>query len=279
MVPLGANPKLVGSTVPRVNMSTLLKISGIQMCVTQQVLENEKRISAAIERTAAEGAHFLLTPEGSLSGYHSEFDRAEVAAAVERLRKVAGELGVGLALGTCYKEVEDGAERCYNQVRVYAPEGDYLGYHAKILRCSWLSRPGTGEMRDYVEGSLRVFAWRDITFGVLICNDLWATPSYTTMPNPYLPWQLHRMGARLLLHAVNSGRDQRFRPFHESSTELWARALEIPIVQANAADPDGGPVNAPSGAVGPDGVRHLRVPEVGEQYFTCEVEVPVEENP
>jgi len=259
-------------------MSSLLKISGIQMCATQEVPKNEKRIVGAIERAAADGSDFLLTPEGSLSGYHSAFDGAEVAEAVARVSSVARKARVGLALGTCYKETEGGAERCYNQVRVYSPEGDYLGYHAKILRCSWLSRPGTGEMREYVEGALRVFAWGEVKFGVLICNDLWAPPSYTTMPNPYLPWQLHRMGARLLLHAVNSGRDQRFRSFHESSTELWASALEIPIVQANAAGPHGEPVNAPSGAVGPDGVRYVRVPEVGEQYFTCGVEVPAEQN-
>jgi predicted amidohydrolase len=254
-------------------MSSVLRISGLQMLVAHDIAENERRITAGIERAAADRAHFLLTPEGSLSGYHPDFDRDEVAAAVARVAAVAKDAGVGLALGTCYKETDDGSEYCYNQARVYSPEGNYLGFHAKILRCSSLSHPGTGEMKDYVEGRLRTFEWRGIQFGVLICNDLWATPRWTTIPNPYLPWKLWQMGAQMVLHAIHSGRDQAHRPFHESSSELWARALSLPIVQVNAAPADGGPVNAASGAIGPDGERLLVVPDVGEQYFVCDLPI------
>jgi predicted amidohydrolase len=45
--------------------------------------------------------------------------------------------------------------------------------------------PGTGEMVEYGEGTLWTFDWNGYRFGILICNDLWATPGYT-MPNPYL---------------------------------------------------------------------------------------------
>lgn len=253
-------------------MAMTLKVAGLQMFVRSDVGENESRIMAGVERAAGDGVDILLTPEGSLSGYRSDFDREEVAAAVERVRAGAADAGVGLALGTCYQEAEGDGEHCYNQVRVYTPEGEYLGYHAKILRCSWLSHPGTGEMRDFVEGRLRTFDWRGIRLGVLICNDLWATPGFTTMPNPYLPWKLKQMGAQVLLHAVNSGGDLRHRPFHQSSTELWARALEMPIVHVNAAA-EHRPVNAPSGVTGPDGTSVVAAPERGEQYFACEVEV------
>ncbi len=99
-------------------------LGGLQMPVTQAVPENEKRILSGIEQASGDGADFLLTPEGSLSGYHSGFDRKEVAEAAARLAEAARDAGVGLALGTCYKEIEDGKERCYNQVRVYSPEGD-----------------------------------------------------------------------------------------------------------------------------------------------------------
>ena len=43
---------------------------------------------------------------------------------------------VGLMLGTCYKESRNGKEFCFNQVRVYTPEGDFKGAYSKILRCS-----------------------------------------------------------------------------------------------------------------------------------------------
>ena len=254
-------------------MAMTLRIAGLQMLVSTQVAENEERIAAGIARAAADGADLLLTPEGSLSGYYAGFDRAEVAAAAERVAAAAKATGVGLALGTCYKEIEGGEEHCYNQVRVYTREGDYLGHYAKILRCSSLAYPGTGEMKDYVEGKLRTFDWHGVRLGILICNDLWATPRWTTMPNPYLPWKLWQMGARALLHAIHSGRDQKHSAFHESSSELWARALKLPIVQVNASPADGGPVNAASGLIGPDGERSVRVPDVGEQYFVCDVPI------
>jgi predicted amidohydrolase len=247
------------------------RIAGLQMLVSTDVRENEARIAADLQRAAEDRADFLLTPEGSLSGYHTGFDREEVRAAVTRLAGQAKGLRVGLALGTCYKEVEEDVEHCWNQVRVYAPEGDYLGSHAKILRCSSLQHPGTGEMHDYVEGVLRTFAWHDYGFGVLICNDLWATPGYTTIPNPYLPWKLRQMGAQFMLHAIASGGDQKHRPFHESSAELWARALRLPIVQVNAARPGNEPVNASSGLVDAEGNRCLQAGERGEQYFVCDV--------
>ncbi len=253
-------------------MGSALKIAGLQMLVGRDVEENERRILRGVERASSDGAELLLTPEGSLSGYRANFDRQEVAAAVERVRAAAADMRVGLALGTCYKEVEGDAEHCYNQVRVYTQEGDCLGFYAKILRCSPLDHPGTGEMRDFVEGTLRTFDSRSLRLGVLICNDLWATPGFTTMPNPYLPWKLKQMGAQLLLHAVNSGADPRLRAFHESSTELWARSAQVPIVQVNAPA-EGRPVNARSGVTGSDGTRLVTVPERGEQYFACEVPV------
>ena len=77
-------------------------------------------------------------------------------------------------------------------------------------------------MIDYVEGELKTFEWNGKTFGILICNDLWATPGYTTMPNPYLPWKLKQMGAKFIVHCINSVSSQKYKSFHESSAELWA---------------------------------------------------------
>ena len=247
-----------------------VRVSGVQMTVSRDVAANEKRIVRAIDQAAADKADFLLTPEGSLSGYWTGFDRTEVAVAVERLAGHARAAGVGLALGTCYKELEGDKEYCYNQVRIYTPDGELLGWHAKILRCSPLDHPGTGEMTDYVEGTLRTFEHGGVKFGALICNDLWATPGWTTMPNPYLPWQLRRMGAELILHAINSGRDLRNRPFHESSVALWCYKLGIHIVEVNASHGED-PVNARSGVVGPDGEWVVMAAEAGEAQFTCDI--------
>ena len=252
-------------------MTDTINISGLQMLVTHDVAQNEGRILGAIELAANDGSDFLLTPEGSLSGYHADFDRIEVADSVERVVAAARNARVGLALGTCYKEIEDGDEYCYNQVRLYSPEGTYLGFHAKILRCSSLGHPGTGEMTDYVEGTLRIFDWRGCRFGALICNDMWATPGCTVMPNPYLAWRLKQMGAQVILHAIHSGHDQHFRPYHEANVALWASTLAVHIVEVNAINETDQPTNAAGGVVGPDGNRIVAAPDIGEQYFACAI--------
>lgn len=193
--------------------------------------------------------------------------------ALDRVVAAARKGKVGLALGTCFKERQGQNEHCYNQIRFYSPEGEYLGAHSKILRCSPLDYPGTGEMNRYVEGRLRTFTWRGIRFGALICNDFWATPGFTTKANPYLPWKLKQMGAQVIFHAINSGSNQQYRQFHESSVELWAKALKISVIEVNAAAPEGKQVNATSGVVGPDGQRLVRADDEGERFFVYSITV------
>jgi predicted amidohydrolase len=168
--------------------------------------------------------------------------------------------------------MEHGKSVCHNQARIYDPEGNYLGFYSKILNCSSLLNPGCGEMSDFAQGVPRVFEWKGVRFGTLICNDMWATPGCTTIPNPYLAWQLRRMGAGLIVHLVNSGNGHEYRAFHESTVERWSNALNIPIFAVNASG-DGTPVNARSGLVHPNGIRPVIAPESGDQYFTCKIEV------
>jgi predicted amidohydrolase len=248
-----------------------LLLAGLQMNVTKDIKKNRENIMAGIDQAAQAGASFLITPEGSLSGYTSDFDQNELTGALQEVVAEAANKKVGLMLGTCCRELKKGKQFCFNQVRVYAPEGHFLGAHSKILRCSSLDLPGTGEMVAYVEGELRTFDWRGHRFGILICNDLWATPGYTTMPNPYLPWKLKQMGAQFIVHCINSGTIQRYRPFHESSAELWALSLELPIVEVNAAR-EKEVINAQSGLIDATGKRSLRVPDSGLQFFTVKID-------
>ena len=247
-----------------------IELAGLQMTVNTDIKSNALQIIEGIRQTARKGASFLVTPEGSLSGYTSNFNQEELAVALEEIRTEAAKMKVGLMLGTCYKEPGKGKEFCYNQVRVYTPEGSFLGAYSKILRCSSLDLPGSGEMTDYLEGNLKIFDWNGLRFGILICNDLWATPGYTTMPNPYLPWKLKQMGAQFIVHCINSGTAQKYRPFHESSAELWALSLHIPIVEVNAAQGNE-TINARSGLIDANGDRALRVPDAGLQFFSVKI--------
>lgn len=249
---------------------TEITISGLQMDVTENVKNNRDQIMKGIERAATAGSSFLATPEGSLSGYTNNFNQSEVSMALKEILSVAVKMKVGLLLGTCYKEQVKGVEYCYNQVRVYSPEGSFMGAYSKILRCSNMDLPGTGEMVDYVEGELKTFDWNGLRFGILICNDLWATPGYTTTPNPYLAWKLKQMGVQFIVHCINSGTVQKYRPFHESSAELWALSMKIPILEVNAAHGEE-KINAQSGLIDSDGERTLRVPDSGVELFTARI--------
>jgi predicted amidohydrolase len=250
-----------------------ITLSGLQMNVTNNVSENKEQIMAGIKRASIEGSSFLVTPEGSLSGYMNSFDQKEVTSALKEIVTAAKQYKIGLLLGTCYKELIDGKEVCYNEVRVYTPDGSFLGEYSKILCCSNMDKPGTGEMAQYAEGKLKTFDWNGLRFGILICNDLWATPGYTTTPNPYLVWKLKQMGAQFIVHCINSGTVQKYRPFHESSAELWAQSMSLPIFEVNAAQGND-KINAQSGLIDYDGSRILRVPDSGVQFFTSRISIP-----
>ena len=243
-----------------------LVIAGLQMNVSRSIAENERTIIQHIQSLKDKQVDFLITPEGSLSGYHSEFNGQELKVALAKVVSAAKSVNVGLILGTCYKDTIDGREYCYNQARVYLPDGTFSGAYSKILTCSPLDNPGTGEMMEYVPGTVKTFSVKGIDIGILICNDLWATPGYTITPNPYLPWKMKEAGAEAIFHIINSGTDMGYKTFHESSVELWAKTLEIPIVEVNAAHGND-EINAGSGIVSKDGERTKSVINKGEQLF------------
>jgi predicted amidohydrolase len=222
---------------------------------------------AAMAEAAAEKADFLATPEGSLSGYTSHFDQPSLESALHELLALAKNLNLGLFLGTCFKDAD---ASCRNQVRIYAPDGSFIGAHSKILVCSPIHEPGTGEMLEYSSAPLQVFAWQGLKIGALVCNDLWASPGHTTLPNPYLAWKLRQMGAQFIVHVINSGANPDYLKFHESSAELWAQNLQIPIFEVNAAQGSSS-VNARSGLIDSKGLRPQPVPASDEHLFYADV--------
>jgi predicted amidohydrolase len=249
-----------------------LRIAGLQMDVSSAIQENEQTIIRHLNDLTDRKIDFLITPEGSLSGYTSQFDREALNKSLKKITEVAKDLNIGLILGTCYKEIVNGKEYCYNQARIYLPDGTFLGAYSKILTCSPLDNPGTGEMMEYVQGSVKTFSYNGVEFGILICNDLWATPGYTTIPNPYLPWKMQEKGAEAIFHIINSGTDLTYRTFHEASVELWAQQLDITIVEVNAAHGNK-EINAASGVVNEHGERVKVVNNRGEQLFVYDIVV------
>jgi len=254
-----------------------LRVAGAQIPVTSDVAANIATIWRAMDEASSRGADILLTPEGSLSGYTHAFDVRAVREGLERVTGRARDLGLGLALGTCYVEPEDG--RCYNQIRFYRPDGAFLGFHSKTLTCGSWDDPPQGEINHYAVAPLRVFDWGGLTVGGLICNDLWANPQCTPVPDPHLTQQLARLGARVVFHAVNGGRDggpwsEVAWRFHESNLHMRARAGGLWIVTVDNCYPQDMDCSAPSGVISPDGVWVCQAPPRGEHLFTWTLELP-----
>ena len=252
-----------------------LRVAGAQLAVDDSVERNVRSLQEAIEAAAAQGAQILLTPEGSLSGYTHRFDADAVSAGLAAVTDTARARGVGLALGTCFYETP---EACYNQIRFYLPDGAYLGFHSKILRCGSWSDPPEGELNDYATTDLRTFDFAGLTVGGLICNDLWANPCCTPEPDPHLTQQLARLGARVVFHAVNGGRDgsawSRVNwEFHESNLRMRALAGGLWIVTVDSSHPVHLPCSAPSGVISPRGDWVCRADDTGVQLFVHTIDL------
>ncbi|MBN1247776.1 MAG: carbon-nitrogen hydrolase family protein [Anaerolineae bacterium] len=253
-----------------------LHIAGAQLPVTQEVSRNVASLLRAIQYAADVGADILLTPEGALSGYTPDFDRDLVRVALEAVTQRGRDAGVGLALGTCFEE-DDG--RCYNQIRFYDQAGRYLGFHSKQLRCGTLEAQPQGEINDYAVAPLQVFSLGGVKVGGLICNDLWANPECTPVPDPHLTQQLSTMGARVIFHAVNGGRNggpwsKVAWHYHEANLRMRARAGKLWIVTVDSAHPVSLPCSAPSGVVAPSGDWACQAESQGERFFDFEIPLP-----
>jgi len=245
------------------------------MAVTADVRANTEAILRAVAFAAEREADILLTPEGSLSGYRPDFDRKQVAAALEAVTAAAEQAHLALALGTCFEEPDDG--KCYNQIRFYDADGQHLGFHSKTLLCSTLAEPPTGEIEHYATRPLRTFEICGVTVGGLICNDLWANPGCTSVPDPHLTQQLARAGARMIFHAVNGGRSGDLPrvawEYHNANLLMRAEAGRIWIVTADSCFPTDVACSAPCGVVGPDGAWACRTEPRGERFFVRTIEL------
>ena len=245
------------------------------MPVTGSVAANLQHILAAIQWASAQNADILLTPEGSLSGYTHEFDSQEVESALARVTTAAAHANLGLALGTCFLETND--EKTYNQLRFYTADGSYLGFHSKTLPTGSLGAEPVGEINHYAIRPLRTFSYRNQTIAGLICNDLWANPTCTPMPDSHLSDQLAKRGARIIFHAVNGGRsrgewsDVNWN-FHNSNLRMRARASNLWIVTVDSCEPIDIRCSAPSGVVDPQGNWRIKTCHTGIDRFYYDID-------
>ncbi len=255
-----------------------LTVAVAQIPETKDISKNAETISRAIDFAIKNKADILLTPEGSLSGYTSQFDQRKVSEALEKIVSKAAKANLALALGTCYREKDDG--KCYNQIRFYDGRGNFLGFHSKILRCGTMTENPIGEINEFAARPLRTYQLDGITIGGLICNDMWANPQCTPMPDTHLSHQLSGMGAKIIFHSINGGRSDNewsknvIWNFHEMNLRMRAQAGKVWVVTADNCVPTDIPCSAPSGVINPNGNWTLKLPSKGEHIgiYTIDLE-------
>ena len=93
------------------------------------------------------------------------------------------------------------------------------------------------------------------------------------MPDAHLSQQLARLGARIIFHAVNGGRDGSawstgvVWQFHESNLRMRAVAGRVWIVTVDNCAPIDLPCSAPCGVINPSGEWAVKTESQGERLF------------
>ena len=259
-----------------------ITVAGAQIPITLDIASNTEAILRAIDFAVANDARILLTPEGALSGYTHEFDFQQFTVALQKVVARARQAHLGMALGTAF--MNRPGDPCYNQIRFYDTDGSFLGAHSKILRSGSLTEPPKGEIETYATGPLNIFRFQDVPVGGLICNDLWANPGCTPIPDSHLSQQLAGLGARIIFHAVNGGRDGSEWSnvawnYHESNLRMRANAGQLWVVTVDNCHPLCWHCSAPSGVIDPKGNWVCRVEPVGTQYFVHSIELEDRDDP
>lgn len=260
-------------------MITNLTFTGAQIPVSHNLEENISTLKRAIDTAHKSKADYLVTPEGSLSGYITDFDtrsdrtEQDLIDALDEVVKYASSKQVGLFLGTMWLQDEPNGEKLRrNQIRIYDKKGNYINHVNKTLV--------NFEYEKVVpaEGYNPVFLPEAPTLHILpmICNDMWGS---IMEKGPCIPVIGEENNCHLIVHSTNALKYHKnkilskvFEDWHNSWLQMMSLYCKVPIITCDSCyEMDGekynGPTASESGVVS-HGEWKTQVPRIGEQYFT-----------
>jgi predicted amidohydrolase len=229
----------------------LVRIVIAQMRVGPELAGNRETICSLLRRTAPRD--WVVFPEGALTGYFpGELDyladtgRADVEAAVEKLRAVVARQGCHCLLGTA----RFAADGWRNSAVLLSPGDEVRWYDKNVL--------GSLDSRHFVAGDeLPVWEVDGVKVGVQICWELLFPQRWT---------ELKRNGAQVVFHLNNAVKPE--DAFWEHV--LLARAFENRYFVASANNA-AAPQTLPSYLIAPSGETLLTGEPRIEQSLSCEL--------
>ncbi|SVA85795.1 uncharacterized protein METZ01_LOCUS138649 [marine metagenome] len=278
-----------------------MRFAGAQIPVTRDLDRNVETIKTSIDWATKNKCDYLITPEGSLSGYMPDFDTYsgasyyleddirnpdfnpkkvepkekrkfdDVENALMTIENYAGKNGVGLVLGTLYIENESQGKIKRNQQRYYSPDGMLLGTVNKRFLIRW-DNVIAGHYSPLISMPNRKKTEVVKAVGML-CNDLWGG-WWTGEEN--IGREAKRLGADILIHSSNGARgldpieDKIHDDFHTGCLAMITYSADMPIISVdNSIHMDGneyhGETSSPSGAWYKE--KLIDVPRTGTQHF------------
>lgn len=260
---------------------TNIRFAGAQIPCTPHLEKNINHIKNAINWARDNSVDYLLTPEGSLSGYFQGFDIAfdrsisDLWNAADNISKYAAEHNVGLCLGTMWGEPDETFSEGYrkeNQIRFYSKSGIFLGKVNKTYTIPGYDQTVPSENIDIIDlhhnGNF-------FTAGGLLCNDFWGGPLSSKVSLPM--YVAEKLNPNIIFHATNALRGE--MPVYEEITDEWHNAnlrmvsysIDVPIItvdnsiKMNGTDYNG-KTSSQSGIL-LNGEWKVKAPRSGTQYF------------
>lgn len=255
-------------------MNDFIRFAGAQIPCSSNLVQNIKTIKQAIDWAVDNQVDYLITPEGSLSGYTKGFDTPELIQGLAEIEQYAANK-VALCLGTMWVEKEGEFDVKRNQIRFYNKDGTFNTAVDKTI-----VTPRDGELGIVAADQTFLVPLLDyknadgypLAAGAFICNDFYGRPNY-----PELPRTAFYNGAKLFIHATNADRgvgelyDKIMDDWHTSHLQMTAYLASVPVITVdNSCTPDGttwnGPTSSQSGVlIGGEWV--VKVPRTGTHYF------------
>ena len=256
-----------------------MKFTASQQPVFADIKENLECIIDVLETN--KDSDWILTPEGSLSGYcvnqTHENDDSTYSESLKELETYLLNNRRNLALGTGHIE-PDGMP--YNQVRVYRQGVLQVAYNKQLLTNDV---GAMGEYYYYLPGNTCNYFYLDMIdrfkASALICNDVWAFPRMSPNGNPYFYRQISEAGAKVVFVSVNCCTDEfdeTVYNFHESHLRTLSKHFNIHTVVSSACtDMKGneynGKIQCPSGIIDPNGEWIKKCNDTGMDSVSVEI--------